>query len=87
MPVLQRRAVSSSSSEQVGKGPHDELGVEVGFQELDVGRSANHGVQASPLVGLVEIHVAAHECPGVRRGRADLVQAVVQHFCEDLALL
>jgi len=53
------------SSEQVREGPHDELGVEVSLQELDVGCSADHGVQASPLVGLVEIHIAAHECPGV----------------------
>lgn len=59
--VLQR----TSSSEQLREGPHDELGVEVSLQELDVGCSANHGVQASSLVGLVEIHITAHKCPGL----------------------
>lgn len=54
------------SSEQVREGLHDELGVDVGLKELDVGCPANHGVQALSVVGLVKIHIAAHERPGVR---------------------
>lgn len=54
-----------SSSEQVREGPHDELGIEVSLQELDVSCSANHGVQASSLIGLVKVHIAAYECPSV----------------------
>lgn len=38
------RDEQQSSSEQIREGPHDELGVEVSLQELDVGCSANHGV-------------------------------------------
>lgn len=75
---------TSSSSEQLRKGPHDEPGIDVILQELYVCSSADHGVQVPTLGGLVEYNVTTHEHPCFGCWGPDLVQAVVQHFSEHL---
>lgn len=75
---------TSSSSEQLRKGPHDEPGIDVILQELYVCSSADHGVQVPTLGGLVEYDITTHEHPCFRCWGPDLVQAVVQHFSEHL---
>lgn len=75
---------SSSSSEQLRKGPHDEPGIDVILQELYVCSSADDGVQVPSLGGLVEYNITAHEYPCFPCWCPDLVQAVVQHLSENL---
>ena len=83
----QSRVPPHSSQEQFREGPHDEPGVHVVLQELDVGSPTDDGVEVPSLGGLVEAHVTAHEHPLLGGRRADLVQAVVKHIGEHLALL
>lgn len=76
-----------SSQEQFWEGPHDEPGIRVILQELDVCSPTDKGVEVPSLGGLVEAHVAAHEHPRLGGGCTDLVQAIVEHLREHLPLL
>lgn len=79
-----RERTLSSSSEKFREGPHDEPGVDVSLQEFYVGCSANHGVQVPSMGRLVEINITPHEYTSFRRRCTHLIQAIIQHFCEDL---
>jgi hypothetical protein len=82
-----RSRSTSSSSEQLWKGPHDEPGIDVILQELYVCSSADHGVQVPSLGRLVEYNVTTHEYPCFRCWCPDLVQAIIQHLSEHLPTL